>query len=231
MKKYTHIFFDLDRTLWDFEKNAREAYQEIYDKFGLKQLGVESIEKFTQSYLFHNDILWALYRDGKIEKAYLKSRRFELSLLDFGIDDPRLAERIGQDYITISPQKTNLFPHVHEILEYLNKRYPLHIITNGFEEVQDSKLKNSKLDKYFQCIITSEAAGCKKPTRCIFDYALETVGTSAGECVMIGDDFDVDIVGATDSGIDAIFFNPEKVAHNGGATFEIQDLIELKNIL
>jgi len=231
MKKYKHIFFDLDRTLWDFEKNAHEAYAEIYQEFKLKELGVPSIDDFVKNYLHHNEILWALYRDGKIEKVYLKSRRFELTLQDFGIDDPQLAKKIGEAYVTISPQKTNLFPNAHEILAYLNKKYPLHIITNGFEEVQDSKLKNSKLGQYFQHIITSEAAGCKKPTRCIFDFALETVGTSADECVMIGDDFEVDIVGATENGIDAIFFNPEKVTHNGGATFEIQDLIELKEIL
>jgi len=231
MKKYKHIFFDLDRTLWDFEKNAHEAYAEIYDKFNLKDLGIETIEAFVKNYLHHNEILWALYRDGKIEKVYLKSRRFELTLQEFGIDDPQLAEKIGEAYVTISPQKTNLFPHAHEILVYLSKKYPLHIITNGFEEVQDSKLKNSKLGQYFQHIITSEAAGCKKPTRCIFDFALETVGTSADECVMIGDDFEVDIVGASENGIDAIFFNPEKVTHNGGAIFEIQDLIELKKIL
>ncbi|OQX75825.1 MAG: noncanonical pyrimidine nucleotidase, YjjG family [Bacteroidetes bacterium 4484_276] len=231
MKKYKHIFFDLDRTLWDFEKNAQETYKDIYKKYSLRELGIKSIGDFTRSYLHHNNILWALYRDGKIEKNYLKSRRFELTLLDFGIDDPTLAEKIGLDYITISPQKTNLFPHTHDILIYLNKKYPLHIITNGFEEVQDSKLKNSKLDQYFEQVITSEDAGCKKPTRCIFDFALRTVGTNAAESVMIGDDFEVDIVGASEIGMDAVFFNPQKVAHNGGATFEIQDLIELKNIL
>ena len=231
MKKYKHIFIDLDRTLWDFEKNAQEAYSDIYRNHNLRQLGVNTIEDFTQNYLHHNNILWALYRDGKIEKNYLKSRRFELTLLDFGIDDPKLAEKIGLDYITISPQKTNLFPHTHEALIYLSKKYPLHIITNGFEEVQDSKLKNSRLDQYFKHVITSEDAGCKKPTRCIFDFALKTAGASAGESVMIGDDFDVDIIGATGVGMDAIFFNPDKVAHNGGATFEINDLIELKNIL
>jgi len=231
MKKYKHIFFDLDRTLWDFEKNAHEAYSEIYDKFDLRALGIKTIGEFVKSYLHHNDILWALYRDGKIEKVYLKSRRFELTLQDFGIDNPALAEKIGHDYVTISPQKTNLFPHTHEALVYLSKKYPLHIITNGFEEVQDNKLKNSKLEQYFKHVVTSEAAGCKKPDRGIFDFALETVGTSADECVMIGDDFDVDIVGAAGIGMDAIFFNPQKVAHNGGATFEINDLIELKNIL
>jgi len=231
MKKYKHIFFDLDRTLWDFEKNALEAYTEIYKNFKLKELGIPSIEEFVKSYLHHNEILWALYREGKIEKVYLKARRFELTLQDFGIDDPALAREIGEDYVTISPQKTNLFPHAHEILTYLKDKYPLHIITNGFAEVQDNKLMNSKLDQYFQYIITSEAAGCKKPTRCIFEYALEKVGTSAGECVMIGDDFEVDIIGATRNGIDAIFFNPQKVVHNGGATFEIRDLIELKAIL
>jgi putative hydrolase of the HAD superfamily len=231
MKKYKHVFFDLDRTLWDFEKNAREAYQEIYDKYDLKQLGIPSIDDFTKSYLHHNDILWSLYREGKIEKVYLKSRRFELTLLDFGITDPQLAKKIGHDYVTISPQKTNLFPHAHEALKYLSEKYPLHIITNGFEEVQDSKLRNSRLDQYFAHVITSEAAGCKKPTSCIFNFALETVGTSAGECVMIGDDFEVDIIGAAGIGMDAIFFNPHQVSHNGGATFEIHDLIELKGIL
>jgi putative hydrolase of the HAD superfamily len=231
MKKYKHIFFDLDRTLWDFEKNAREAYTEIYQKFKLRELGIPSIEDFVKSYLHHNEILWALYRDGKIEKVYLKARRFELTLQDFGIDNPQLAEKIGEAYVTISPRKTNLFPHAHEVLVYLKEKYPLHIITNGFEEVQDSKLKNSKLGHYFQHVITSEAAGCKKPTSCIFDFALETVGTSAEESIMIGDDFEVDIIGATENGMDAVFFNPEKVSHNGGATFVIEDLIELKKIL
>lgn len=231
MKHYKHVFFDLDRTLWDFEKNAWEAYCEIYEKYDLRQQGVTSIEAFTQSYLAHNDVLWALYRDGKIEKEFLRSRRFELTLLDFGIEDFSLAEKIGIDYITISPQKTNLFPHSIEILNYLKPKYPLHIITNGFEEVQYKKLKNSKLDVFFNHIITSEAAGCKKPDAGIFEYAFQQTGAQPGNSVMIGDDIEVDIVGAQKVGMDAIFFNPSKMSHNGEVKQEIFDLIDLKNIL
>jgi len=231
MKQYKHVFFDLDRTLWDFEKNAQEAYAEIYEKYDLKHRGVSGIEAFTQSYLAHNDALWALYRDGKIEKEYLRSRRFELTLLDFGIEDYNLSEQIGMGYITISPQKTNLFPHSIEILEYLSGKYPLHIITNGFEEVQFKKLNYSKLDVYFTHVITSEAAGCKKPDTGIFEYAFQQTGALPQDSLMIGDDIEVDIVGAQNAGMDAIFFNPLKIIHNGEVKQEVFDLIELKDLL
>ncbi len=231
MKKYKHIFFDLDRTIWDFEKNAAEAYHEIYEKHKLQAMGIKSLEDFTKSYLKHNEALWDLYRAGKIEKEYLRSRRFEVTLLDFGIDNRELAEQIGMDYVTISPQKTNLFPNSMEILEYLSARYPLHIITNGFEEVQFSKLKNCRLDHFFTRVITSEAAGHKKPDRRIFDFALQKVGTTATESLMIGDDYEVDILGATAAGMDAVYFNPRRLSHNGKLLYEIFDLIELKHFL
>jgi putative hydrolase of the HAD superfamily len=231
MKKYKHIFFDLDRTLWDFDKNALEAYRDIYEKYCLNNKGVTSFKAFTESYLRHNTELWALYIDGKIEKSYLSSRRFELTLLDFGINDPELAKQIGVDYITISPQKTNLFPNSIETLEYLSKRYPLHIITNGFEEVQFNKLRNSGLEKYFNKVITSEAAGCKKPDDCIFKFALKTARALPHESLMIGDDIEVDIVGAKNNGIDTVYFNPGRIPHNGGVQYEIFDLIELKTLI
>ncbi len=230
-KKYKHIFFDLDMTLWDFETNAREAYSDIYTKFELNNRGISSIEKFLKFYLVHNDKLWDQYRKGEIEKEFLRSRRFELTLLDFGIDDPLLAEDIGMEYITISPLKTNLFPNAHEILNYLKPKYPLYIITNGFEEVQFTKLKYSKLDDYFQFVVTSEEAGCKKPDAGIFKFALQKAGATAGESLMIGDDQEVDVAGAIKVGMDGIFFNPKKVSCNGFSHVEINNLIELKNRL
>jgi len=231
MKKYKHIFFDLDRTLWDFDKNSHEAYHDIYEKYQLFDKGVNSFKAFAECYLRHNAELWALYVEGKIEKSYLSSRRFEVTLLDFGINDPELARQIGKDYITISPTKTNLFPNSIETLEYLSKRYPLHIITNGFEEVQFHKLRNSGLDKYFDKVITSEAAGCMKPDDCIFKFALETANALPHESLMIGDDIEVDIMGAQNNGMDTVFFNPNRIPHNGGIQFEIFDLIELKNLV
>lgn len=230
-KKYKHIFFDLDMTLWDFETNAREAYEDIYQKFELRKRGVENIDAFINTYFGHNDRLWDLYRKGEIEKEILRSLRFELTLRDFGIDDKQLSEDIGVDYITISPKKTNLFPNAHEILEYLQPKYPMSIITNGFEEVQFTKLANSKLDKYFHEVITSEEAGCKKPEPGIFEFALAKAGAKAEDCLMIGDDPEVDIKGAENVGIDGIFFNPKKLNLNGAIKHQIFDLIELKSIL
>jgi putative hydrolase of the HAD superfamily len=230
-KKYKHIFFDLDMTLWDFETNASEAYQDIYKKFQLKKKGISSINAFLKCYFVHNDRLWDQYRKGEIKKEFLRSRRFELTLLDFGIDDPKLAEDVGLEYITISPQKTNLFPNAHEILQYLKEKYPLYIITNGFEEVQFTKLKNSKLDVYFDHVITSEDAGSKKPDPGIFNYALKKAGALPDESLMIGDDPEVDILGAESVGIDGIYFNPKRLPVNGSVKYFIHDLMELKQWL
>jgi putative hydrolase of the HAD superfamily len=231
MKPYKHIFFDLDNTLWDFEKNACEAFTDIYEKFDLKGAGVDNLDQFVKSYIRHNEELWALYREGKIEKEYLRWRRFEVTLNDYGIDSPELALAIGNDYVTISPQKTNLFPNAIAVLDYLKDRYTMHIITNGFEEVQFTKLKNSKLRKYFTDVITSEAAGSKKPDPGIFAYALQKTGALAGESLMIGDDIETDIKGAAQAGMDTVYFNPGKLHHNGGVSLEINDLIELTQIL
>lgn len=231
MKIYKHIFFDLDSTLWDFEKNAREAFTDIYKKFELEKKGVDSLDDFVNRYLRHNEELWALYREGKIEKEYLRWRRFEVTLSDFGIDDPALAQKIGNEYVTISPQKINLLPNTIPVLDYLKDHYNLHIITNGFEEVQFTKLENSKLRHYFSQVITSEAAGCKKPDKCIFSFALKNAGALAAESLMIGDDIETDIIGAAKVGMDTVYFNPGKLPHNGGVQLEITDLIELKTIL
>lgn len=230
MKIYKHLFFDLDRTLWDFDKNAFEAYKDIFLKHNLAEKGVSSLNDFTKSYLNHNAKLWSLYREGKIEKNNLRSLRFELTLLDFGIDDPGLAGQIGLDYITISPEKTNLFPNAIKTLDYLFGKYSLHLITNGFEEVQFRKLRICGLEKYFDKVITSEEAGSKKPDIRIFNYSLSKTGAKKEESIMIGDDPEVDIEGAKAAGIDQVFFNPDRIEHNGNATYEIFDLIELTRI-
>jgi putative hydrolase of the HAD superfamily len=231
MKKYKHLFFDLDRTIWDFEKNAKETFSEIYDKHKLKQKGVPSLEEFTKIYKYYNDMLWSYYREGKIIKEVLSIKRFKLTLKYFGIDDIFLATNIADDYVTISPLKTNLFPHSHEILEYLYPKYKLHLITNGFEEVQQKKIDVSDLRKYFEQIITSEDAGTKKPEKQIFLFALSKAKAKVDETLMIGDDLRVDILGAKAAGIDQVFVNYNNINHNNEITYEVNSLKELKDIL
>ncbi len=227
---YKHIFFDLDRTLWDFEANAKETFKDLYKKYDLKSL-IGSFDQFYALYRNHNDVLWRLYREKQITKEKLSWYRFHMVLSDFNVNDEDLARAMGADYLEISKTKTLLFPHTHEILAYLKKKYPLHIITNGFEEVQFSKLKNCNLEQYFTSIITSEKAGVQKPKPEIFNYALDVANASKEESIMIGDDMEVDVKGADQAGIDQVHFNFIEKEYDHKATYEINSLIQLKDIL
>ena len=231
MNKYKHIFFDLDRTLWDFDSSARQIFQEMYEKFKLKERGVPSFDDFTVNYKKHNDLLWSLYREGKIKKEVLAVRRFEMTLNEFGIDDQELAAEMGRYYITESPLKVKLFPYTHELLSYLHGKYMLHLITNGFEEVQQTKIDRADLRKYFRQIITSEEAGVKKPEPGIFRFAFEKSGASPEESLMVGDDLEVDIEGAKAVGMDQVFVNFNTLVHHSKVSFEVHSLKEIKEKL
>jgi putative hydrolase of the HAD superfamily len=230
MKRYKHIFFDLDRTLWDFDASAEDTFQMMFKKYELKEKGVPSVALFKEKYEVHNDLLWSWYRKGEIFKEVLNIRRFELSLADFGIHDHLIAIGMSEDYVKVNPDRAFLFPGTLETLEYLAPRYPLHLITNGFQEVQEQKFRIASFDRYFKTVTTSEEAGSKKPEPAIFNYALNKAGSMASESIIIGDDLKVDIAGARNIGMDQVYFNPEKNAHNEATTFEISCLKELKDI-
>ncbi len=230
-QKYKYLFFDLDRTLWDFDKSAIETLEEIFENHGLAQKGIADFKEFHNKYTDHNLRLWDMYREGTLEKDILRWKRFHLTLLDYGIDDKALAKAMGTDFVEISPRKVNLFPHVMETLEYLVSKYHLHLITNGFQEVQRIKIKVSGMDRYFEKLITSEDAGVKKPDPRIFYYALEKTGALSSKSLMIGDDYPVDIVGARQVGMDQVFFDPDGLSEENGCTFKIDNLLLLCEIL
>jgi len=229
--KYKHIFIDLDKTIWDFESNSRATFLEIFEKHKPVLNGISPIDHFFKVYTRINNMLWALYRENKIKKEVLNIRRFELTLQEFGIDDLILATYIAEDYVTLSPQKTILFPHSHEALGYLHKKYSLHIITNGFEELQQQKLDNCNLRKYFKTITTSEEAGVKKPETAIFELALRKANAKVEESLMIGDDLEVDVAGAKGTGMDTLFFNPDRDDHNENPDHEVHSWAEVMKIL
>lgn len=230
-KSYKHIFFDLDHTLWDFDRNSQETLEELFEFYSLKEYGISAFKDFLASYRKVNDKVWDLYRRDKISKQELRNIRFRETLLNFGIDHPELAEKLDRDYIGKCPYKTHVFPHTHEILNYLAEKYKLHIITNGFSEVQDIKLEHSRLNPYFIHKITSEAAGVKKPDPKIFTHALRVTEAKRTESIMIGDNLVADIIGARNVGMDQIFFNPDTVDHEIKVTHEIKSLNELTKIL
>jgi putative hydrolase of the HAD superfamily len=155
------------------------------------------------------------------------------TLVDFKITDETLAKQMSERYLDILPTKTNLFPHCIELLEYLTeKKYPMHLITNGFEKTQYQKIKNSGIDRFFTHMVTSEQAGIMKPHAAIFEYALNLTKSTAEKCIMIGDTLEVDILGAKNMGMDTVYFNPAK-PHNDKVipTYVIGSLNELKTIL
>lgn len=231
MGNYQHIFFDLDRTLWDFDRNSYDALHEIIAESKLTDLGVEDVEAFIVDYQKINEGYWTLYREQKVDKETLRWIRFDGALKAYGIDDKKLALRLADRYLQVSPLKTGLLPGTIDLLDYLADRYQLHIITNGFEEVQHLKLERSDLTRYFQVVVTSERAGCKKPGKEIFAHACAESGASLKESIMIGDDLQTDILGAQTAGMDHVFFNPNSVKHPVVVTHEITHLSELKTIL
>ena len=226
-----HIFFDLDRTLWDFDNNSQDTLIQLVKSFELISRGVDNPESFINIYKIHNERLWDLYRVDKITKEELRTKRFRLVLEEYGIFDNQLAEGLGMAYVKESPLKTRLFPFAIEALTYLQKNYKLHIITNGFQEVQHIKLEKSNLTSYFKNIITSEWVGVKKPNPLIFEYALNNTGAKVEESIMIGDDLEVDIIGAKLFGMKQAYFNPKKEKHQEQLTFEIDCLSQLMEIL
>jgi putative hydrolase of the HAD superfamily len=154
-----------------------------------------------------------------------------MTLNEFGIDDLILATHIADDYVTLSPMKDNLFPEARGALNYLKDLYPLHIITNGFEEVQQKKLDTSDLRKYFTTITTSEEAGVKKPEPWIFELALRKAGARPEKSLMVGDDLVVDMLGAREMGMDTMFFNPQALEHQDPVTYEIKCWTDVRNYL
>jgi putative hydrolase of the HAD superfamily len=230
--RYRHLFFDLDHTLWDFDTNAKITLQEVYAHFGLEQKNITSFDDFYTCYLKHNALLWDRYHKGFITTEELKWKRMWRTLIDFKIGDEKLAKQMSAKFLDILPTKKVLFDYTIEILEYLvNKKYQLHLITNGFEKTQWSKLNNSNLAKYFTHVITSEVSNSVKPAKEIFDYAVKIANAELHESIMIGDNPDADIQGAINAGMDSIFVNHINADPVISCTYTIYNLKELEGIL
>jgi putative hydrolase of the HAD superfamily len=225
--KIKHIFFDLDHTLWDFEANSNIAFKTIFQKH---DVGID-LQKFLNYYRSINQNYWKLYRNEKITKEELRVGRLKDTFTKIKHSfDNELVDNLAIEYIEVLPNNNQLFEGTYEILEHLYPKYKLHIITNGFNEVQYKKLQNSGLSKYFDKVITSEDAGVKKPNPRIFKYALQMAEATSKESIMIGDNWEADIMGAINNGLDAIYFNYEKKSV-GENIKSVNKLIDIKQYL
>lgn len=230
--QYRHLFFDLDHTLWDFDANARLTLEQLHTELKLQEKGVDDFDLFYQNYLAHNERLWNKYRLGQIKQEELRLKRMWLALLDFKIADEALAREMSKLFLQLLPTRTLLFPHTREVLAYLAaKNYHMHIITNGFEEVQHSKLRSCDIDHYFGHVITSEGSNSLKPKPEIFHYALQQAGATVPQSLMIGDSVDIDIAGANSVGMNSVYVNHLSRERHPAATHTIFHLEELEQLL
>lgn len=226
--KIQHVFFDLDHTLWDFEKNSALTFQEILPAAKVQV----PIDSFLKKYIPINFSYWKKYREEKVTKKELKYLRLKetFDALNLSVKD-EVIHFLSNEYIAKLPSYNYLFEGVFEILEYLQQTYQLHIITNGFEEIQTKKMEKSGIYDFFDVIITSESVGVKKPNKKIFEFALESVNAKASNCIMIGDNLEADIQGALNCGMKAIHFNSERLNTIPKNITSISHLLELKEYL
>ncbi|WP_338408234.1 YjjG family noncanonical pyrimidine nucleotidase [uncultured Flavobacterium sp.] len=223
----TDVFFDLDHTLWDFEKNSALAFENI---FKTQDIAVD-MTNFLQFYVPINREYWEKYRKDEITQKELRFGRLKdtFDLMEFVIDDDTIVF-LSEQYLVHLPKYNHLFEGTIEILDYLKPKYNLHIITNGFAEIQGNKMNNSYISQYFKTITNSEMAGVKKPNSLIFEYALDLANAKKENSIMIGDCIEADVQGALDAGLDAILFTEsnEQVSEN---IKQINHLLELKKYL
>ena len=200
----TDIFFDLDHTLWDFEKNSGLAFNEIFIELNFPF----SLDVFLKLYNPINHAQWKLYRENKITQEDLRFNRLNMTFEKLNYSASiGLIDKISEQYITYLSTFPHLFEGAIELLEVLKNRFRLHIITNGFDKVQQFKIENSGIESFFEFVFTAEKVGFKKPHPEIFIQSLKTVNTTAEASIMIGDSFEADILGSLNQGMQAIHFN------------------------
>ena len=229
--KYRHLFFDLDHTLWDFNTNAKLTLTDLYNDLELDKAGVNDFERFYTSYLMHNERLWEKFRNGHIKAEELRWKRMWNTLMEFMIADEPLARALGLKFLELLPTRNILFPDTIQTLKYLSdKGYKLHLITNGFEETQNNKLKHSGISHFFVEVITSEKSNSIKPKKEIFDYALKKASALHHQSIMIGDSVEVDIIGARNAGIDQVYMNHLCLECSIKPTYTVTSISELSEI-
>lgn len=234
MGAYRNIFIDLDDTIWDFTANSHVALRTTYDDLSLARI-FPCYEAFCNDYYAKNKELWELYHHGKIEKDFLIIERYAYLLRQAHYPDAnnQLASHINSYYLDTLAEQKQLVPYAIELLQYLTSRgYNLYILSNGFIEVQKLKLQSAGIAHYFGRIVLSDEIGINKPDRKLFDYALQVTDSQACNTLMIGDNYDTDILGAIDAEWGQIYFDRNHRGYTHTAPqYTIHSLLDVKNIL
>lgn len=230
--EYRSIFIDLDDTLWAFTENARDTFEEMYHQYRFERY-FQSFDHFMELYVPKNLELWDLYGRHEISKDELNARRFSYPLLQVGVDDPALVKAYSDGFFAAIPYKRKLMPHAMEALEYLSGKYRLYILSNGFRELQEQKMRSAGILHYFRKIVLSEDIGVHKPFPAIFNFAMSATQSEFRTSLMIGDNWKNDIVGAREVGMGQGYYCPdaEPSVLEFQPTFLLRDWEEIEKVL
>lgn len=230
--EYRSIFIDLDDTLWAFTENARDTFEEMYHQYRFERY-FQSFDHFMELYVPKNLELWDLYGRHEISKDELNARRFSYPLLQVGVDDPALVKAYSDGFFAAIPYKRKLMPHAMEALEYLSGKYRLYILSNGFRELQEQKMRSAGILHYFRKIVLSEDIGAHKPFPAIFNFAMSATQSEFRTSLMIGDNWKNDIVGAREVGMGQGYYCPdaEPSVLEFQPTFLLRDWEEIEKVL
>ena len=231
MPFYRHLFFDLDHTLWDFDRCSGETLEELFHEHRMDTLGAVCADAFVSTFRTINRDLWNQYGAGQITQQQLRDTRFSLVFNELGLPEATIEAALTEQYMQRCSRNPHLRPYAREVLDHLRNKYVLHILTNGFDDVQFIKMQSSGITDYFTHIITAEKAGCYKPNARIFDYALQRADARLNHSLMIGDSLEADVVVARNAGMDHVFYNYDGLTHSETPTYEIACLSELLEIL
>lgn len=229
MRKYKHLFFDLDNTLFDFGASEKLVLNELYVSH-LKNSEFSSVEEFIEIYEQINERLWSDYRAHRINKEDVKYGRFRETLLQKNGDDESLARYMGDSFVIKCTENETLVEGAKEVVAALYEKYDLHIVSNGFVEAQYKKLELTGLRPYFKGITLSEEIKTQKPNRQFFEHAFKMVNARKSESLVIGDSWESDIEGAINFGVGAIYFSyyGDKPKKSGIKTiFKLNELLSI----
>lgn len=226
--KPKHLFFDLDHTLWDFEKNSTECLEEIFRSYQGEIPEYITFDEFNTTFSRINKQFWFLLDTRQISHEHLRITRFKAVFESLGwkITDEKSLE-INSIFLKKLPQKGHLIKDADAVLRYLSANYQLHIISNGYLDIQTNKLKSGGILHYFKKIITFDVAGARKPEKEIFEYALKEIGAETNEVIMIGDNLIADIEGANLAGIKAIHLDETAESNHPSSISSLSQLLDM----
>ncbi len=222
------LFLDMDGTFLDFEAAERQAFYRA-----LQKADVEPTAERCRLYSSINDSLWKAFERGEIAKEDIRRQRYVRLFDRLGVDaDGGAVER---DYEGFLGEGCDLLPDARNVLEYLHARYPLYVVTNGFAQVQRSRLRLAGIGELMRDSFISEELGAQKPKKAFFDRCFARMGGAfePSEILLIGDSLTSDILGAKNAGLSSCWFNPKRLRNESGILpdREIHTLMELENFL